>query len=131
MTKIYMSKKTNQIQSFMGTHCLNASSTPCWIPQAKHVIDSEVQDSLLMCPTFWDYNCELIVLYHGIQMAESKCAVPCRTTQYRLSRQAEQKMSPTAWADSQISFRFSNNFIMKYTEVQVVTKILHICLGLK
>ena len=121
MTRLYMNVDAHHVKSFMGTHCLNATSTPCWIPQMKHVIDSGVQGSLTKCPTFWDYNCELIVLYHGIQMAESKCTMPCQTSRYRLSVLAEQKTSTTMeeLADTQISFRFSTNYIMKYTEDQV------------
>ena len=84
MTRQYMNKELYQLESYMGTHCLNASSVPCLIPQIKDIIDMGIQDSLKKCPTFWDYNCELIILWHAKQTAASKCIIPCMTSQYRL-----------------------------------------------
>ena len=79
-----MSKDLYQTESYMGTHCLNATSIPCSIPQIKDIIDTGIQEGLEKCPTFWDYNCELIVLWHAKQTADKKCITPCQTSEYRL-----------------------------------------------
>ena len=127
-----MSNELYQQRSFIGSHCQNASNTPCWIPQTKNVIVKGVQDSLQKCPTFWDYNCELIVLCNAMSMAGSKCTKPCQQSQYRLSLDNEWRMSKetlnssTKEANIIINFKLSTNFIMKYTEAQVVMiKILN------
>ena len=83
MTRLYMDKEPYQLKSYMGTHCLNATSVPCSIPQIKNIIDTDVQENMKKCQTFWDYNCELIVLWHAKQTADSKCVTPCQTSQYR------------------------------------------------
>ena len=83
MTRLYMSEEPYKLITYMGTHCLNATSVPCSIPQIKDITYSWVQDSLKKCPSFWDYNCELIVLWHAKQAAYSKCLRPCQTSQYR------------------------------------------------
>ena len=126
MTRLYMSKELYQLKSYMGTHCLNATNVPCSIPQIKNVTVKGVQDSLQNCPTFWDYNCELIVLCDAMSMAGSKCTKPCQQSQYRLSLDNEWRMSKetlnssTKEANIIINFKLSTNFIMKYTEAQVV-----------
>ena len=130
MTRLYMSNELYQQRSFIGSHCQNASNTPCWIPQTKNVIVKGVQDSLQECPTFWDYNCELIVLSHAMPMAGSKCMKPCQTSQYKLTLDNEWRLSNETLdvkeANTIINLELSTNFIMMYTEVQVVmVKILN------
>ena len=130
MTRLYMSKEPYQLESYMGTHCLNATNVPCSIPQIKNVTVKGVQDSLQNCPTFWDYNCELIVLSHAMPMAGSKCMKPCQTSQYKLTLDNEWRLSNETLdvkeANTIINLELSTNFIMMYTEVQVVmVKILN------
>ena len=101
----------------MGNHCLNATNTPCWVPQVKDILDSRFQKNLDICPTIWDYYCELIILYKAGQMADSKCVKPCQTSQYKLTK-LDREISSSIGVP--VTLWFSTNTITYYKEVQVV-----------
>ena len=121
ITRLYMDKKLLELKSPMGDHCLHANNTPCWVPQAKDIVDDSIRKNLEMCPTIWDYYCELIVLYHAGQMVTSECIKPCQTSQYRLSLDREVVISTDhGYGETILSLWFSTNTITKYKEVKVV-----------
>ena len=116
-----MDKELYQLVSPIGTSCLNATNTPCWVPQAKDIVDASIKNNLKMCPTIWDYYCELVVLYHAGQMAASECTKPCQTSQYRMSLDREIIVDGThGLGDTYLSLWFSTNTITKSKEVKVV-----------
>ena len=121
ITRLYMDKELYQLESPMGNHCFNATNTPCWVPQVKDIIDASIQKNLKMCPTIWDYYCELAVLYHAGQMAASECIKPCQTSQYRLSLHKEVIVyEDYGLGDTVLAVLFSSNTITKFKEVKVV-----------
>ena len=113
-------KELYKLESPFGTHCFNATNTPCLVPQAEDIVDASIQKNLKMCPTIWDYYCELVVLYHAGQMATSECTKPCQTSQYRLSLDKEISMSGNSFGDTVLTLWFSTNITSRYKEVKVV-----------
>ena len=121
INRLYMGKELYQNPSILGTQCFNATNTPCWVPQVKDVLDADIQKNLKMCPTIWDYYCELNVLYHAGQMSASECIKPCQTSQYRLSLYKEVILSNNyGLGNTVLSLAFSTNTITNYKEVKVV-----------
>ena len=121
ITRLYMDKELYQFRSVMGTHCLNATNIPCLVPQAKDIVNISVQRNLKMCPTVWDYYCELVILHHAGQMASTKCHKPCQTSKYRLTLDREASLTmDQGLGETIVTFWFSSNTIMKYKEVEVV-----------
>ena len=130
MTRLYMDKELYQRSHYMGSYCLNATNTPCLVPQIKDILDANIQKDLKKCPTIWDYYCELIVLHQAGQMATSECIKPCHTSQYRLSLDRELSLSNDYGLGSAVlTLWFSTNTITNYNEVlvRILNMLKNVC----
>ena len=83
MNEIYMDKNFSSLESYYGTNCVNATNIPCWIPHIKDQIDT--QNQLNKCRTVMDLNCELMVLYSGLEVRRTTCTKPCQSWKYILN----------------------------------------------
>ena len=83
INEIYMDDNYSVLDSYYGTNCANATNIPCWIPQIKdHIV---TQDGLNKCRTIMDLNCELGILYSGLEERGRTCTKPCQSWKYKLS----------------------------------------------
>ena len=125
MDRLYMEKELYQKEAvgYYKNYCLLANNTPCLVPQVKDILDATTQENLKMCPTIWDFYCELNVLHQSGQMATSECIKPCKTSQYRVTLKEEVLLSnqyaQSIHADTVISLWFSTNTIMQSKQVRV------------
>ena len=125
MTTLYLNKKLYQQKLGLGTHCFNATNTACLVPQAREILDAKMQKTLRMCPTIWDYYCELAILHYAGQLAAEECIKPCHTSQYKLTLDREIPLSRDyGYGETILSLWFSTNTITNYKEVLVVTLII-------
>ena len=127
MTRLYVEKDLYQKKvvgySYYTDYCLLANNTPCLVPQVKDILDNSTQKNLKICPTIWDYQCELNVLHQAGQMVTTECIKPCKTSQYKMTFDRE-TLRPRTYAqimpgDTFISLWFSTNTIMQYKQVWV------------
>lgn len=89
MTKMYLDMDYHIYRTNTYSNCVNASAIPCWVPQMKDIVASEVQNNLDKCPTIMDYNCEKLVLWNSMIDVASMCPKPCKRLYYKLIEKEE------------------------------------------
>ena len=84
MTQTYMDEDFHALKTYESSNCVNATNIPCWVPQMKDIVDPNTQKNLDSCSYIMDYNCEKMVLFHGLVQAPAKCPKPCEKVHYKL-----------------------------------------------
>ena len=118
-TRLYMDKK-----SYSVTQCLNATNTPCSIPQMKDVIDIDVVKGLKACPTIGDFKCEKMVLAQALGMGYLKCTKPCQKWRYQMTvieHGISEFWKKETIIDTLVALSFSTSTFTQMEEIQVVT----------
>ena len=104
-----------------GDACARAENVPCYLPQIKHLLDSEKSKLLEKCPTVWDYMCELGWLIYAWKYGPSMCPKPCKTWHYKSYDSGSTEMADHDGANTMFLMTFATDTVLKDEEHMVRT----------
>ena len=107
-TEIYMNKSALPREVGGTKYCAQSEHVPCWIPQIKDVINTEIASDLEKCPTVWDYMCELKFIMYLYNYGPTMCLKSCKTWHYKFYKGGKTKFS---YNDKKVNGKYIKNYM--------------------